>query len=236
MVRAVFFDWFNTLANYEPAREELQSQALQEFGISVSPQKLLPGLLIADRYYFEENAVSPILKRIPEEQSKIWARYESSLLTEAGIDIPGNSDILLRIMTRVRELAQGISFALFDDVLPTLKTLESQDLTLGLLTNLDRDMNPICRELGIEPYIDFVVTSGEVGADKPKPPIFLTALQRAGVSPSDAVHVGDQYKLDIVGARDVGIAPILIDRHDLSPEVTDCPRIRSLTELPAYLG
>jgi len=236
LVRAVFFDWFNTLANYEPAREELQSQALQEFGISVSPQKLFPGLLIADRDYFEENAISPILKRSPEEQSKIWTRYESTLLTEAGIDIPGNSDTLLRIMTRVQELAQGISFALFDDVLPTLKTLKSQNLTLGLLTNLDRDMNPICHELGIEPYIDFVVTSGEVGADKPKPPIFLAALQRAGVSPSEAVHIGDQYKLDIVGARDVGIAPILIDRHDLSAEVTDCPRIRSLTELPAYLG
>ena len=130
---------------------------------------------------------------------------------------------------------KGINFALCDDVLPTLKTLKEQSFTLGLLTNLDRDMKPICRELGIEPYIDFVVTSGEVGADKPSPPIFLAALQRAGVDASEAVHVGDQYKLDVLGAKGVGITPILLDRYDLFSEVSDCPRIHSLTELAEHL-
>jgi len=74
-----------------------------------------------------------------------------------------------------------------------------------------------------------------VGADKPEPAIFLAALERAGVNAAEAVHVGDQYKLDVVGARGVGINPILIDRYDLYPEVSDCPRIRSLTELAQYL-
>ena len=96
-------------------------------------------------------------------------------------------------------------------------------------------MNPICRELGLEPYLDFVVTSGEVGADKPEPLIFLTALQRAGVDASQAVHVGDQYNLDVLGARGVGITPILIDRYDLSPQVSDCLRIHRLTELAERL-
>jgi putative hydrolase of the HAD superfamily len=128
-----------------------------------------------------------------------------------------------------------MSFVLFDDVLSTIKTLKEQNLTLGLLTNLDRDMKPICRELGMEPYINFTVTSGEVGVDKPEPPIFLAALQKAGVSASEAYHVGDQYKLDVIGARGVGIIPILIDRYDLYPEVTDCPRIHSLTGLIEYL-
>ena len=81
----------------------------------------------------------------------------------------------------------------------------------------------------------FIVNPGEVGADKPKPPIFLAALERARVNASEAVHVGDQYKIDVVGARGVGISPILIDRYDLYPEVTDCPRIRNLTELLGYL-
>jgi putative hydrolase of the HAD superfamily len=96
-------------------------------------------------------------------------------------------------------------------------------------------MKPVCRELGLEPYINFIVTSGDVGVDKPKPPIFLAALERAGVNASEAVHVGDQYKLDIIGARGVGITPILIDRYDLYSEVSDCPRIHSLTELTGYL-
>ena len=235
MIKAVFFDWFNTLAHYEPPREELQSQALQEFGIHVSPQKISPGLLVADRDFFEENAVSPVRKRSPEEQAKVYTRYQKTILTEAGVDVSSEPDIFMKIMKRVQQLSRGMSFALFDDVLSTLKTLKEQNLTLGLLTNLDRDMQPICRELGLEPYIDFVITSAEVGVDKPKPPIFLAALQQAGVNASEAVHVGDQYKLDVIGARGVGITPILIDRYDLYPEVTDCPRIQSLTKLTEYL-
>ncbi len=235
MIRTVCFDWFNTLARYEPPREELQSQALQEFGIHVSPQKIMPGLLVTDRDFFEENAVSPVRQRSPEEQAKIYTRYQKTILTEAGINVASEPDIFVKIMKRMQQLSQGMSFTLFDDVLPTLKTLKEQKLILGLLTNLDRDMKPICRELGLEPYINFIVTSGEVGVDKPKPQIFLAALQRAGTNASEAVHVGDQYKLDVVGARGVGINPILIDRYDLYPGVSDCPRIRSLTELTEYL-
>ena len=235
MIKAVFFDWFNTLARYDPPREELQSQALQEFGIHVPPQKIIPGLLLADRGYFEENAVSPVRQRSPEEQAKVYTRYQSTILTEAGVNLPREQEVLSKIMQRVQQLSRGMSFTLFDDVLPTIKTLKEQNLILGLLSNIDRDMKPICRELGLEPYINFIVTSGDVGVDKPKPPIFLAALERAGVSASEAVHVGDQYKLDIVGARGVGITPILIDRYDLYSEVSDCPRIHSLTELTDYL-
>jgi len=235
VIKAVFFDWFNTLARYEPPREELQSQTLQEFGINVSPKKIIPGLLIADRDYFEENAAFPVRKRSPEEQAKIYARYQKTILTEAGVNLSSEPDMFVKIMKRAQQLSQGMKFVLFDDVLSTLKTLKEQNLTLGLLTNFDRDMKPICRELGLEPYIDFVVTSGEVRADKPKPPIFLAALQQAGVNASEAVHVGDQYKLDVIGARGVGITPVLIDRYKQYPEVSDCPRIHSLTELTEYL-
>lgn len=233
MIKAVFFDWFNTLARYEPPREELHSQALHEFGIEVSPQQIMPGLLIADRDLFEENIRSPVQKRNPEEQARVFSRYQNTVLTEAGVKV--DQGLLAKIMKRMQQLFVGITFTLFDDVLSTLKALKEQGFTLGLLTNYDKDMNSICHELGLEPYLDFVVTSGEVGADKPNPPIFLAALQRAGVNAAEAVHVGDQYKVDVVGARGVGIAPILIDRYDSYSEVSDCPRICRLAELAGYL-
>jgi len=235
VIKAVFFDWFNTLAHYDPPREELQSQALQEYGIHVSPQRITPGLLAADKDYFTANASYPIRQRSPEEQVEIFTRYQSTVLTEAGINAPTEPDTLMKIMRRVQQLSQGVGFVLFDDVIPTMTTLQEQHFKIGLLTNLDRDMKPICRELGIEPYIDLAVTSGEVGVDKPQPPIFLAALQRADVSAAEAVHVGDHYALDVIGARGVGITAILIDRHNVYPEVNDCPRISTLTELAGYL-
>ena len=233
MIRAVFFDWFNTLANYEPPREKLESQALRELGINAQPVDLKHGLLLADRDYFEENTISPIRQRSPEEQTRVYTRYQKTVLTEAGIDVA--EEMLLKIMNRLQELYRGMTFVLFDDVLSTMKTLGEQNLTLGLLTNLQRDIDPICEKLGVRAYLDFTVTSAEAGADKPEPPIFLLALERAGVNASETVHVGDQYKLDVVGARGVGISPILIDRDNVYPEITDCPRIHNLTELPEHL-
>lgn len=234
MIKAVFFDWFNTLARYEPPREELHSQALKEFGIEVSPQQIMPGLLLADRDFFAENVRSPVQKRDPEEQAAVFTRYQNTVLTEAGVKVdPG---LLVQIMQKVQQLSVGMTFTLFDDVLSTLKTLKAQGFILGLLTNYNKDMNPICYELGLEPWLDFVVTSGEVGSDKPNPPIFLAALQRAGVSAAEAVHVGDQYQVDVVGARGVGIRPILIDRYNFYPEVSDCPRISRLAEIVGHLN
>jgi len=233
VTKAVFFDWFNTLARYEPPREELHSQALREFGIEVSPEEILPGVLEADNYFFEENANSPVEKREPGERAEVYARYQQIILARAGVK--ADQELSAEVMKKVGELFKGTNWALFDDVLPTLRILKQQNISLGLLTNLAKDMSLVCRKLGLEPYLDFVITPEEAGVDKPNPGIFQSALQRAGIKASAAIHVGDQYKIDVVGARGVGINPILIDRYDLYPGLSDCPGIRNLTELTKYL-
>ena len=235
MIKAVFFDWSNTLVRYIPPREELQSQALRELGINISPQKITLGLSIADRYLFQESAASPIRLRSPAEQAKVYTHYQQMVLTEVGANIPTNSDIFPKLMNKLNELYKKLRFVLYDDVLSTLKILKEQDLILALVTNMDADMRAICRELGLAVYLDPIVTSSEVGASKPQPRIFLTALQYAGVKASEAIYVGDQYDIDIAGAMGVGIHPILLDRYDLFPDVTDCPRIHSLSEVAQYL-
>jgi len=233
MIKAVFFDWFNTLALYDPPREELHGQACREFGIELSPEAVRRGFLTADRYFWEENAKSPVEKRSPEEKAEVYYRYQDILLTEAGAKV--DKELLLKIMRRAHQLFKEVTFVLFDDVLSTLKTLKERGLIIGLLTNASKEMISIYHKLGLEPYLDFVVTSEEVGSDKPQPPIFLTALERAGVNSSEAVHVGDQYQLDVVGAKGVGISPIFIDRYDLYPEITECPRIHTLPEVVEYI-
>jgi len=233
LIKAIFFDWFNTLARYEPPREELHSRVLHEFGIEVSPSALVPAVLAADRYFFDENALSPVEKRNSEEKAKVYIGYSDIMLTEVGAK--SDKELLLKIVKREQQLFQGMKFVLFEDVLPTLKTLDERNFILGVLTNFAQDMAPLFGELGLEAYLDFAVTPQEVGADKPLPPIFLAALDRAGVNAAEAIYVGDQYKFDVVGARGVGIAPILIDRFNAYPKITDCPRISSLPEVIKYL-
>ncbi|MFC2038590.1 HAD family hydrolase [Chloroflexota bacterium] len=231
MIKAVFFDWFNTLARYNPPREVLQSQALKEFGYDISPEVIFPAILLADTDFFEEQAVSPVTKRSREEQSQIYTRYQQTVLNEVGISTDDSPGLAFKVVMKAQELYKDIGFALFDDVLPELKTLRKLDLKMGLLTNMETDMNQVCENLGLGAYLDFIVTSVEAGADKPDPRIFALALERTGVKAEESLHVGDQPVIDAQGAKNAGINPVLIDRFNQYPDVTDYPRISSLVDL-----
>ena len=234
MIKAIFFDWFNTLAHYYPPREELESQALKELGFDISPKDLSYGIYLGDKLMYEENARIPIRQRSREEQTQLYTRFHRTVLKEA--NLTAADDVVLKLLKRMLQLNDSMKFILFDDVSATLKELKARRLKLGLLTNLQSGVNSMCRVLGIADYLDFTVTSAEAGADKPQPPIFLKALKLANVNAAEAIHVGDQYQNDVLGARGVGISPILLDRADYYTEITDCPRIRSLSEVSRYIS
>ena len=69
--------------------------------------------------------------------------------------------------------------------------------------------------------VDSVVDSEIFGVEKPDRRIFEHALSLASVAPSAAVHVGDLYAVDVVGAAGAGIHPVLLDPHGDWPAV-DC--------------
>lgn len=231
MIKAVFFDFYNTLISFDPPREELQVTACREFGIEVDRKAIPRGYWFADDFMSRENARSPIHKRSQADELAFWSDYEAIILKKAGVDV--SRDLALRIFTRARQLDRRL--VLFDDALPIIRTLRGRGIVLGLVSNLSRALDGDCNELGLTPYIDFALTSSEIGAEKPYPPIFLAALERAGVSASEAIHVGDQYHSDVVGAKGVGINPLLLDRDGFWEGVNDCPRIRSLGEIVNHL-
>jgi FMN phosphatase YigB (HAD superfamily) len=58
---------------------------------------------------------------------------------------------------------------------------------------------------------------------KPSPALYDLALQRANSIPDYTIHIGDSYIHDVLGARAVGITPILLDRHNrLEESNVDC--------------
>ncbi len=231
MIKAVFFDFYNTLISFSPPREELQVTACREFGIKLDRKAIPRGYWHADDFMSRENARSPVHKRPQAEEQAFWSGYESTILKAAGVEV--TKELALRIFIRARKLDRKL--VLFDDVLPILGVLKERSMVLGLVSNLSRGLDGDCNELGLTPYVDFALTSFEIGAEKPHPPMFLTALERAGVVASEAIHVGDQYHSDVVGARGVGINPLLLDRDGFWEDINDCPRIRSLSEIVNYL-
>ncbi len=96
-------------------------------------------------------------------------------------------------------------------VAEALGRLRRRGLVTGCVSNSDGTVAALLARAGLGDLLDFVVDSGVAGVEKPDPAIFRIALERAGVAAAEAIHVGDLYPVDIVGARRAGITPVLLD-------------------------
>jgi putative hydrolase of the HAD superfamily len=76
---------------------------------------------------------------------------------------------------------------------------------VGVISNWDERLPRLLDELEVASHFDFVLTSREVGVEKPAPLIFDRARELAGVSAdARAVHIGDSVGNDVAGAAAVG--------------------------------
>jgi len=93
---------------------------------------------------------------------------------------------------------------------PTLEHLSSEfeGIKIGLISNAGRSTRTYTRlleSLGILKYFDSLTISSEVGYLKPRREIFERAIRSLSIAPSEAIHVGDSFKQDIVGATSFGM-------------------------------
>ena len=186
---------------------------------------------MANAFIYQEIARCPLSKRSREETNALYTQFQRIVLKEAGIE--PDERLILGMLGKMQQFKTKL--VLFDDVISTLKDLKSRGLVLGLISNVERDLTVTINELGLLSWLDIVVTSLDAGFSKPQPEIFEEAMRRAGVQPSQAMYVGDQYQVDCVGAGRAGMQGILLDRGGYFQETANCPRIRSLAELPVYL-
>ncbi len=231
MVKAVFFDLYHTLIGHQPPREESLAKVLADFGIKVPPALLRRPLAVADEFIYQQHARLRLSQRTDEEKKAMWARYQAIALKEAGIE-PAR-ELIAGVLGKMQQIK--FNTVLFDDVVPVLTRLKNRGLIVGLISNVDSDITQLCRELGLTPLLQVMVTSQDSGHTKPEPEIFREAASRAGIRTSEAIYVGDQYQIDVEGANGAGMRGILMDRGDVFADVTTGPRIRSLNELEKYL-
>lgn len=118
---------------------------------------------------------------------------------------------------------------LYEEALAVLEQL-AQRYTLGALTNGNADIY----KTDAAEYFDFAFLAEEIGASKPHPDMFQAALDKAGVTAAEIVHVGDDPEHDIRGARDVGLHTVWVNtRRKAWPGGERADReINNLRELP----
>ena len=108
----------------------------------------------------------------------------------------------------------------FPGVKETLKVLKEKDYRLGIVTNMQADIQHrklSFLEIGDE--FDFIITSEAVDHEKPHPHIYFHALAITGGTPKTTVMVGDSFINDIEPASWIGITPIWYNPKGISPPI-----------------
>ncbi len=163
------------------------------------------------------------------------ASYLARVLRHAGIEVDRAAvDGASEEMTRLHA-ERGLWEVVPEGVLHALDALRAAGLRLALASNADPLLRGKLHELGIADRLDHLGISGEMGVEKPDPRFFASILAAIDVPPERALHVGDVYEIDVVGARSAGLAVVLVDAEDRSVG-RDVERVRGLRELPALLG
>ena len=207
MIKAVFFDLDGTLCDSDTAWSIAQNemfQLLRHQYPAVSEAALTEAWKTVHQELFKQlDAGKCAMADVRDSRFQCLFKELDLPIDRAMEDL---SDFFCsRYLTNLR---------LYDDV-TVLEKLHTYPV--GIITNgahdehTDSQLSKV-RHLGLSERIQSLMISGEIGVRKPNIEIFHVACERAGVSPKEAVFVGDTVENDIVGANRAGMTSILIDR------------------------
>jgi putative hydrolase of the HAD superfamily len=219
--QGVFFDAGDTLITADPPLREVALTLATQLFPDLAPPLVLSALAAA-RAFFSQY----YLNYCSQEEDHLLADMAQAMRTA----LREAADVDVDFLPFVNQVRDAIRYRPFPDVLPTLRSLRRWGKTLAVVSNWDPALPTLLAEVGLAEFFAFILPSAEIGVEKPDGRIFSLALQRLGLEPQEVVHIGDSYEADVVGARAVGITPILLDREDKA-RYQDVIRIGRLTEL-----
>jgi len=206
--RAVLIDALGTMLWLEPPWEHADPEAFA----GIEPERVQAGFIAEMTYYMERTDEGGT----PEALAELRGRCAEVLSAEVGRDIP------------VETMMAAIRFQLFPETLKAIADLREAGLRVVCVSNWDCSLGEVLDHLGLAGSLDGVVSSASSGVRKPDPAIFEAALEIAGCTAAEALHVGDSDD-DVNGARAAGIDVLRIDR-------TGGGDIASLSEIVEHLG
>lgn len=227
-IKAIFFDLDGTLRYSNPPSRDLFIDEVIRQGIPVSAEMRLQSARWEHYYFGGSPEVLEDVEIYPERKS-FWVNYSRRQLLALGastVQAEKLGPILHEYMNENNHPAD----ALMPGVLEMLKALRETDLILGVVSNREAPFQDYLQEMGLAEYFHFSLSAGEVQSWKPDKAIFEHALKRVGVQADEALYVGDNYYADVIGARNAGIQPILIDVDGIF-EDPGCPVVCSHDEL-----
>ena len=207
-IRAILFDLGNTLVGYYTASEfpVVLRRCLRECACAlgqaedpVRDEDLLERALLLNRDQ-PDHAVRPLAARLQE----LFGVYGS--IDEASAEALGAA-FLKPIFAMARLDPQAV---------PLLEALRDRGIKTAIVSNTPwgSPAGAWRAELtrhGLLDKVDATVFCMDVGWRKPHRAPFDRALSLLDVAPADALFVGDDHRCDVVGARNAGLRPVLLE-------------------------
>jgi HAD superfamily hydrolase (TIGR01509 family) len=129
----------------------------------------------------------------------------------------------------------------FPETLDVLAELARRGLRLAMITNAQgqevEGQHRLANYPDLERHFETVIVAGEAGIPpKPDPVPFLRCLEQLRLPPGETVYVGDDWRIDVEGARAVGMHPIWLKHRQVQRnwpdvETATTPVIDSLEAL-----
>lgn len=141
-----------------------------------------------------------------------WAHVLGRLaeaLVQMGYDSGVARDIALASRPRFLD---PTPYRVYPEVVPTLERMTAESWEHVVLSNHVPELPAMADALGLSKHFRAVLSSGNLGYEKPHPEIFRLALEAAG-DPEECWMVGDSPVADVEGAEGVGIPAVLVRRE-----------------------
>lgn len=234
-IRTILFDVGFTLLRVRPSDGEICLRVCRELDLHIDEETMTERLEEAENYFFQQTRKNRHIWGDQQAIDTLWIGYYSTLLRPLVKE--HDEQRLHQLASAInKEFGKHTSWEMYPDVLPTLEALRQSGYTMGIVSDWSISLGPILSNLGLTHYFDAVVISAALRHGKPSPHLYEQALERTNSIPDYTLHIGDSYIFDVLGARSVGITPVLLDRHHrVDPDKMDCLTVHSLTELHEIL-
>ncbi|MGO9791296.1 MAG: HAD family hydrolase [Solirubrobacteraceae bacterium] len=223
--RALLLDALGTIVELEPPAPVLAALLHERFGIQITQTQAANAIHAEMAYYRTRMADGRDAESVAALRCDCAEVLRGVLPPTAQLRAIDGA-----VMTGL--LLDTLRFRLFPDALYAIAGAREAGLRVVVVSNWDALLPEVLDGLGLSQLLHGIVTSAQVGAPKPSAAVFCAALALAGVEPHEALHVGDSFADDVIGAREVGIESILL-RRDGQRGPAGVATIKSLDALAA---
>ena len=196
-IKGVLLDLDNTLYDYDICN----SNALKKIFLNISKKYNISKEEVEKSFYAARAQVKSVLGGTAASHSRLL--YFKKMI-EA---LTGKTDAEYSL-----ELEQMFWSEYFDhmdlkeDAKRFLDYCKKNKIKIVVITDLTTEIQlRKVNHVGISKYVDFIITSEEVGKEKPHPDIFNAALAKINSTPEGVIIIGDDEQKDILPAKKLGI-------------------------------